>query len=192
MKTELKAKFLQHILNKKKNEEGFTLIELLVVIIIIGILSAIALPAFLNQANKARASEAKTIVGSINRAQQAYILENPTFVTVQADFKKLELGVKTQTDNYTYNIGNATTINGVTVKALPTTATAPAKLKGFLGATIVGATSGAGGETSTITALCESLDPLLAAGTLTDPTPVGTSPNITGLTCNAATQKSVK
>ncbi|HBB34438.1 MAG TPA: hypothetical protein DC064_22270, partial [Cyanobacteria bacterium UBA9273] len=70
MKIELKAKYLQY-LNQKKQDEGFTLIELLVVIIIIGILSAIALPSFLNQANKAKESEAKQYTGSMNRAQQA-------------------------------------------------------------------------------------------------------------------------
>jgi prepilin-type N-terminal cleavage/methylation domain-containing protein len=45
-----------------QSESGFTLVELLVVIIIVGILSAIALPSFLNQANKAKQSEAKTIL----------------------------------------------------------------------------------------------------------------------------------
>lgn len=103
MKTELKAKFLQHILNKKKNEEGFTLIELLVVIIIIGILSAIALPSFLNQANKAKQVEAKTSVGALNRAQQAYYLENNQFADNDG-FGKLGLGIKTQTENYVYAI----------------------------------------------------------------------------------------
>lgn len=101
MKIELQAKYLQFLLRKKKNQNtGFTLIELLVVIIIIGILSAIALPSFLNQTAKARGAEAKTNVGSMNRAQQAYFLEQQTFTT---DIDQLGLGMDNSTDNFTYS-----------------------------------------------------------------------------------------
>jgi type IV pilus assembly protein PilA len=96
MKTELKAKFLQHLASNKKNQ-GFTLIELLVVVIIIGILAAIALPSMLNQSNKAKEAGAKTTLGAINRAQQAYQLETNTFGGSVAD---LRIGAQKLPDGY--------------------------------------------------------------------------------------------
>jgi prepilin-type N-terminal cleavage/methylation domain-containing protein len=76
MKPEVILKYLSYINNKKNNkQEGFTLIELLIVIIIIGILAAVAFPVLLGQIGKARETEGKNAVGTINRAQQAYHVE---------------------------------------------------------------------------------------------------------------------
>ena len=100
MKTEFKAKFLQHI-NKRRQDQGFTLIELLVVIIIIGILSAIALPSFLSQANKAKQTEGKQYASSVIKAQQAYYAENSKFTD---QMTSLGIGLKTSTQNYTYTL----------------------------------------------------------------------------------------
>lgn len=195
MKTELKAKFIQHILNKKKNEEGFTLIELLVVIIIIGILSAIALPSFLNQANKARASEAKTYAGSVNRAQQAYFLESNAFATAQTDFNKLQLGIKTQTENYTYNLNTFDGTQGASIKAVPTT-TATAVLKGYAGFVTVGSTgTAATGEATTIATLTETLLPILngvPAAVIPDATVTAATATTGTIIVPDATQKEVK
>ena len=70
-----------HKLRKRaQNEKGFTLIELLVVILIIGILAAIALPAFLNQRGKAQDTEAKSQVRTAQTAMESYYTDNQTYV----------------------------------------------------------------------------------------------------------------
>lgn len=150
MTTQLRRYFLSRLSQSRTTQSGFTLIELLVVIIIIGILAAIALPSFLNQANKARQSEAKVYIGAMNRAQQMHYLQNRQFADNLAD---LELGIN-NTDNYLYTLtGGGDGAFLVQHNATPN----GDDLKGIVGTVWLG--TDAGGNATTLGKLCEADTP---------------------------------
>lgn len=172
--TRQQAAWLHAYLNLRR-DRGFTLIELLVVIVVIGVLSAIALPSFLNQANKAKQVEAKTYIGTMNRAQQAYYTERLQF---SSDIGSLGLSMQTQTYNYRYEIALAAGEGGV--RAFHYADSLGSQLKSYVGmAALVELTTA---EFTTQTIMCEAKTP----GAVRAANP---SINLSDLNCAASTEQ---
>jgi prepilin-type N-terminal cleavage/methylation domain-containing protein len=73
-----------NVFNKVK---GFTLVELMVVIGVVGILAAVAIPKYLDAANKAKASEFPTQLTAVYTGEMAYQVERGTYATALTHLK---------------------------------------------------------------------------------------------------------
>ncbi len=72
-----------------RRRRGFTLIELLVVLVILGVLGALIIPNFLDRADDARVTAARTDVGNLVQALKLYRLDNQRYPSAEQGLEAL-------------------------------------------------------------------------------------------------------
>jgi type IV pilus assembly protein PilA len=129
----LNSKLQLAMLNRKKGrnllEKGFTLVELMIVIVIVGILSAVALPNFLSQTDKARGAEGKSLTSDALNEMAVVYNENGSFnIDACTEIGTLLVNESNASANYAFALdtASATACGTATASSGPGTLTVTA------------------------------------------------------------------
>ena len=94
---------MMHIYSKQHRQKGFSLIELMIVVAIMGILSAIAIPSYVEQVRKGKRADAKVELLRIAQMQESYFVQNMSYakdLTTGAGGLGMGSSVKSEQNEY--------------------------------------------------------------------------------------------
>lgn len=105
--------------------KGFTLIELMIVVVVLGVLAAIALPAYQDYTKRARRADAKTSLLELQMAMEKWRANNPSYTTDMTDLGYAGASNQPSKEGYyILDIPSATSAAGYTLTAAINPATA--------------------------------------------------------------------
>lgn len=108
----------------KQQARGFSLVELLIVVVIIGVLAAIAIPAYGNYVTRSRLSEAFTGLGTIQTSAEEYWSNNHTYAGLDTATPSR---MPPNSVNFIFSLNNTATASSYTA-----TATGQGTMQGFV------------------------------------------------------------
>lgn len=104
----------------QRKQQGFSLIEVMIAVAIVGILAAVALPAYTDYVTRGRTAEAFTALGSAQPSAEQYWANNRSYAGFENASTFPAAGA-----NFSY------AISGATASAFTITATGTGKMAGF-------------------------------------------------------------